>query len=455
MKRTPAFITVLVLMIVLLASCTQNEVVKETTGELVNVTLSATQMKSLGMLNTYQPDEFGEYQFQAIPQFEANRIYGQNLDAEGNHLWVTLRGADNLPVAEDETSGVNLGWFTQGAWKFRLRSVNAQGKVLTYGESDVVYIYKGNSPEVLISLGMDDTSGELSGENGKIFFRVEVPQLTEIPEDVWLSVDYKRLFSNTSAEQTAWTPIYTNGSGEEDWAAFWTVYQQEQTAPEITSFINNNSQRSPIAAQEVGTNKLVFDGLSGNMAPGSYLVRIRSWLHGQEDPIGGQTVAVTVIADEVSEVKGELIAGDFVEAGLGINAPGAVSGTIGDTESITVRKAWVHKDDDSVITKAEYEALSDPEKECYEYRFPPVTLTWASETGTSISSFTWAVDGTIKNGQTAQSFIYTPAGPGQHIISCIAYGEMPVITNGQVTGSKLGNIGSTAIYIIADANEQN
>ncbi len=453
MKRIPAFITVLILAIVLLASCTQEAAVKETTGELVNVTLSATQMKSLGMLTTYQPDEFGEYQYQAIPQFEATRIYGQHLDGQGNHIWVTLNGADGLPVAEDETTGVNLGWFTQGSWKFRLRSVNPQGKVLTYGESDIVYIYKGNSPEVIISLGMDDTSGELSGENGKIFFRVEVPQTTEHEEETWISVDYKRLFSNTSAEQTEWTPIYTNAAGDEDWASFWTMYTQGQTAPEITSFINNNSQRSPVAAQEVGENKLIFDGLTANMAPGSYLVRIRSWILGQENPIGGQTLAVTIIAEEVSEVKGELIAGDFVEAGLGINAPGAVSGTIGGTESITIHKGWVHIDDGSVISKAEYAELSQQEKECYEYRFPSVTLTWESATSTSISGYTWAIDGDIVNGQTAQSYVYTPAGAGQHIISCIAYGEMPVIVNGQVTGSKLGNIGSTAIYVIADANE--
>jgi hypothetical protein len=451
MKRIPAFITVLVLAMVLLASCSQG--VQESTGELVNVTLSATQMKTLGMLRAYQPSEFGYYEFQAIPQFEATRIYGQNLDAMGNHRWMTLVDESGDPVAEGETDGVNLGWFTQGAWKFRLRSVNAQGKILTYGESELVYIYKGNSPEVLISLAMDDTEGGLSDEKGRVFFRVEVPQISEDADDMWLSVDYKRLFSNKSADMVEWTPIYLNEQEIEDWTGFWSVYKQGQTAPLIATYINGNTQRSPIPAQEVGPNKIVYDALSPEMDPGSYIVRIRSWLPGMEEPIGGQTLAVTVIGGEVSEIKGELIAGDFVEAGLGINSPGAVSGTFGDTDSITVKMAWVNRENGEVLTKAEYNQLSEGEKTYYDYKFPPVTLTWASVTSTPISRYTWAVDGNIIYGQTEESYTYTPAGPGQHVVSCIAYGEMPVITNGQVTGSTLGNIGSTAIYVIADANE--
>ena len=451
MKKTPAIIMILILSIVMLASCSQ-EKVTETTGELVNVTLSATQIKSLGMLTTYQPDEFGGYEYQAVPQFEADRIFGQNLDAEGKDKWMPLIGANGLPVSEGETSGISLGWFTQGPWQFRLRSVNAQGKVLTYGESDVVYIYKGNSPEVMISLGMDDTSGGLSTDSGKIFFRVEVPQISENPDDIWLSADYKRLFSNKSADTVEWRPVYTNSSGEEDWQAFWTVYKAGQTAPEIDSFLNGNEQRYSIPSQTVGENKIVFDGLSAELDPGSYLVRIRSWLGDQEEAIGGQTLAITIIGGEVSEIKGELIAGDFVEAGLGINAPGAVVGTFGDTDSITVGKGWVHVQDLTVISNEEYEALTDEQKEAYEYKFTPVVLSWASETATSISSYTWAVDGTIISGKTGKTYTYIPAKPGQHIISCIAYGEMPVINHGQVVGTTLGNIGSTAIYVIAAGN---
>ena len=290
-------------------------------------------------------------------------------------------------------------------------------------------------------------------ESGRVFLRVEVPQISDNPDDIWLSVDCKRLFSNKSADLTEWTPIYLNEENNEDWTGFWSVYKQNEQAPAIEAYLNGNAQRLPIAAQTVGENKMVFDALSPEMAPGSYLVRIRSWLGDQEDPIGGQTLAVTIIGGEVSEIKGELIAGDFVQAGLGINAPGAVSGTFGDTESITVRKAWVHTEDGTVLTKAEYENLTDGETTYYRYGFAPVTLSWASETSTSISRYNWAVDGTIIAGQTGKSYTYTPENPGQHIISCIAYGEMPVITNGQVTGTTLGNIGSTAIYVIADANE--
>lgn len=276
----------------------------ESTGGLGEVTIIATEEKNL---DSIIDRNIATWEFMATPLFElasGEYIYGQVFD--WRELEAIRTGADGIVK-----TSTTLGRYTSGNWLFELRCKNKNGSIIAVGSTRQI-IREGIDNTVNISLYVDrhdGTHGEAQ-TNGAMKVGFEVNRLDSSLENMQIVTTYQKVKKDQSLDTTktaviSWSSIQAGGNLPEWYAG------------------NGSSQ--------VGEGRVYYEGLLNEIEAGPYIFTFKvqgkntagSWID-----LGGQTVEVMVLGNETTQVKGTLLANEYVVAGLKITAPGKIIGSI-------------------------------------------------------------------------------------------------------------------------------
>ena len=267
MKRGKVLMTVLVVLAVLFASCSNGMSKDDASG----AASSEKVMVSLGV------DVEGAVSQKAISS--DTDLSGLTYWYKANHNWIQDRpvhgdtGANYVMIPNYSAGSApkNIGYFTAGEWKFWAEVRKGSNVIYSSPVAGTTYWIRSNqdnSPTITVK--------PATGGNGNIAFSVNVPSTSGVAP----------------------------------------------TAPEaITVLINNSGEGIVLDAPTYADGLATFSGHRNDLAPGPYTVTFKYTDKGGT-VTEGAAQAVTVFAGQTSNITGTIDAGKWHPTSITIKAPG-------------------------------------------------------------------------------------------------------------------------------------
>lgn len=414
----------LVAMLCVMVSCDTNQ---EIASGVVDVKLSADTPKNL---TSSVDSEIKYWEFMATPKFtlaEGEKIYGIV------SYWKDL---SDLTTGDDSVvkTSCTLGRYTSGDWYFEVRALNAQHKVVAIGSHQQI-IREGLDNTIHINMYVDradGTHGESADRDSAVAGSTTIT--SKVGNGEYTTDQYGSLkvgfFLNRLDEsvsnlgidvyrqkvQKDGTLAATEQIDNISWTVLEGVAPTKAVADKVPAWYDATTP-------DIGEGKLYYGCELTKLDAGPYIYTFRvkgKNTSGEFIVLGGQAVDVLVVGGEETQIKGTLLANEYVLAGLKVTAPGMIVGTIAGHPFI--------KNDDlskKVTLKYELDANLSAEKPKKYFWYVDGVLT---ETTSDTYEFTCPVD---SNG----NYVY-----GIYRISCSPTGE-------------LGSIGNAVIDVICNPKE--
>lgn len=414
----------LVAMLCVMVSCDTNQ---EIASGVVDVKLSADTPKNL---TSSVDSEIKYWEFMATPKFalaEGEKIYG--IVSYWKDLSDLTTEADNVVK-----TSCTLGRYTSGDWYFEVRALNAQHKVVAIGSHQQI-IREGLDNTIHINMYVDradGTHGESADRTSAVAGSTTIT--SKVGNGKFTTDQYGSLkvgfflnrlddsVSNLGIDvyrqkvQKDGTLAATEQINDITWTVLEGVAPTKDAADKVPAWYD-------AATPDIGEGKLYYGCELKNLDAGPYIYTFRAKGKNTSDEfivLGGQAVDVLIVGGEETQIKGTLLANEYVLAGLKVTAPGMIVGTIAGHPFI--------KNDD--LSKK-------------------VTLKYELDTNLSAEKpkkYFWYVDGVLTE-TTSDTYEFTcPKGSddnyvyGIYRISCSPTGE-------------LGSIGNAVIDVICNPEE--
>ena len=441
MKKNFGFVILMLMaVLVLFASCEQpvaemdKPVEEEIPRDVVEVGMVVVEDKSLTSdLNR----DIKYWEFMATPQFslgEGEKIYGTV------SYWRMLpaldTGADNVIKTE-----ASLGRYTSGDWLFELRALNSNKHVIAVGSTQQI-VREGLDNTVHITMltdRADNTHGESADDasmetgwnghdNGTKTATVErygslhvgfvVNRLDADIANMRIVTKYQKIEKN-SALSGVQTPGITwddrNGEIKQTTDStgatiagtageFYTNWYKNATPLNYKAISGDSNER-------VEMGKVYYEGTLDNLDAGPYIFTF--YIQGKDKDgnwinLGGQAVDVIIVGGEETQVKGTLLANEYVQTKLVLDQTGEIFGSINNRTFMTV-----NAENTAELTFMQSASQQQDSKEA------------------AVKDF-WIGDGDFltPNGQDSNVYVYScpvnengkPAY-GIHRVSVVAFGE--------------------------------
>ena len=289
------------------------------------------------------------WEFMATPKFEM---------ANGEKIWGQVSYWRVLNEMDTSTTGVkttaNLGKYTSGDWYFEVRALNSEKHVIYVGSHQQV-IRAGLDNTVHITMltdradgthgesadatstvtgatGDKSTGSETIAQYGSLHVGIELNKLDLDPANVDI-VTYRQAVGKNSVmtqpelvNGITWTK---KGAGEK----FSRWYTEANTDNYRT--IPNGVDGS----QTIGTARAYYECIIPNLDAGPYVYTFYVYAKntsGTKIPIAGQAVEVMIMGNEETQVKGTLLANEYVQTKLVLDQTGEIFGSINNRTYMTV-----------------------------------------------------------------------------------------------------------------------
>lgn len=352
-----AFLLVLTALFIFVSCEEPQEAVKETTHTLVDVTLSATQPK---VLSSAVNNDIMYWEFRATPKFVMpadEKIYGTV------SYWRTLPALDTVinGVSEVKTA-TSLGRYTSGEWLFELRALNSEKHVIAVGKTQL-FLREGKDNTVNIDMYVDNASEDQKGnsrdeesrltgwdghsDSSKVSTTVEKGSLhvglvanrmdTDITNMQVITL-YQKVGEDRKLGAVVTPTIVWDDRNGLDGAAtgvageHYTRWYKEATK---TNYKDEGFKED--SADVVEEGRVYYEGVLSDLDAGSYVFTFfiqgkdknNEWIN-----LGGQALDVVIVGGEETQIKGTILANEYVLAGIKITAPGTIFGTINGVKFI-------------------------------------------------------------------------------------------------------------------------
>lgn len=331
--------------------------VEEEPRDLVEVTIAMTESKTLASeINK----DIKYWEFKATPKFtlaEDEKIYGTV------SYWRMLNaldtGADG--VVKTETS---LGRYTSGDWYFQVRALNSNKRVVAVGSKQQI-LREGVDNTVNITMLVDRADGtegesrdrdsaktgwdghaeisalkETTVEKGTLHVGLVVNRMDNDLTKMRIRTIYQKVEKNTKLAAT--TEVNSINWDDRNGAIEGTINPDGTTATNPTAgeyYTLWYKESTPLSYDikgdsdvEVETGKVYYEGVLSDLDAGPYIFTFFLEGRNQDDTdwviLGGQALDVVIVGGEETQVKGTLLANEYVLAGLVITAPGTIYGSI-------------------------------------------------------------------------------------------------------------------------------
>lgn len=427
----------LVAMLCVMVSCDANQ----KSNGIVDVRLSADTPKSL----TSSVDSAIKYwEFMATPKFalaEGEKIYGIV------SYWKTLEALTTDADGKVKTT-CDLGRYTSGDWYFEVRALNQDHKVVAVGSHQQI-IREGLNNTISINMYVDradGTHGEsadrtsstagsttiTSGAGNGTFTTTKYGTLkvgfflNRLDDSVSnLGIDVYRQKVQKDGKLAAVEQI--NGI---KWTTLEGVAPTKTIADKVPEWYDS-------ATPAVGDGKLWWGCELVDLDAGPYIYTFK--VKGKDTTgsfivLGGQAVDVLVVGGEETQVKGTLLANEYVVAGLKVTAPGMIVGTIKNHPYINASE----KLDQEIELTYELDTSLSAEKPSRYFWYVDGVL---AETTTATYKFKCPKDATDTD------YVY-----GIYRVSCSPTGELGSIGNAVIdvicnpaTGPNVGEFDWSAV----------
>lgn len=362
MKKFFAAMLVALAAVCILVGCDGEKAVGRS---VVEVGLSADMSRSL--VSSVDKD-IVFWEFMATPKFSlaaGEKIYGTV------SYWKDLADLKTGDDAVVKTT-CTLGRYTSGDWLFEVRALNANHQVIAVGSTQQI-IRDGLDNTIHVDMYVDradGTHGESADDTsrtagstsitdgvgngtfqttqyGTLRVGFYINRLDAEVSNISMSVYRQKVLRDGTLSQSETVEV-----------GAWTVKESGDKIPEWY-----NTEAEP--DQTVGDARLWYGCELPGLDAGPYIYTFLVSGKDEKDPekdviLGGQAVDVLVIGGEVTEVKGTLLANEYVLAGLKVTAPGMIVGTINGVSFIkgTVGQAvdleFVWDEEDSAEAPARY-----------------------------------------------------------------------------------------------------
>lgn len=391
-KEAFLFFLIFISISLFLCSCAPES---KTDSSLCDVSLSITLDKAL---NTDNSQKIYYWEFMATPMFSTVE---DDVDPTGVvSYWKRLEALTTDSSGNIKLS-TSLGKYTAGQWEFELRALNKRGHVIAIGQS-VNYISKISSNLVAIEVYSDtadgthgesaddtsritgitakDTTGSQTTERyGTLKVGFLVNQLEYDTADIRINTTYQKLEKKTNAKQESLEPSLSwTVKKESERLPKWIVAEKEQLPSYTGVAITGDS------TTKIQSGKMYYE-TDLSLDAGRYIFSFNietKTTAGEWKRIGGQTVSVTIIGGEQTEIRGSVTAESYIVSGIVITVPGSISGSIdGKGQVVSVAS--------DTVTLSWYQ--TDNEKENSSEK--PV-------------SFEWYVEG-VKQAENSSTFVFS------------------------------------------------
>lgn len=361
-KRISICITTILMVLLLLSSCSepQLKVDKNEKEEIIPQGVVEVGMVILEdkTLTSDLNRDIKYWEFMATPKFtlgEGEKIYGQVT------YWRMLSELDTEADGVVKTSA-NLGRYTSGDWLFEVRALNSNKHVVAVGSTQQI-VREGLDNIVEITAltdradgthgqSMDATSTETGWDGhdpnsktttiertGSIHVGLLVNRLDSDTNKMRIVTKYQKVTKSAGLDAVA-TPGITwtvrNGATESRIDSTGAVIAQGTPGENYTKWYKTATPTNykTVSGDDTSTvelGKVYYEGVLENMDAGPYIFTF--YLQGKDKDdnwidLGGQAVDVMIVGGEETQVKGTLLANEYVLAGLRITSPGTIYGTI-------------------------------------------------------------------------------------------------------------------------------
>lgn len=356
--RKNILITLAILMVALIfTSCEPKAeaVVDEEPRGLVEVSVVTTQEKTL---KSDINKDIVYWEFMATPKFTLaadEKIYG------------TVSYWRRLDALQTGTDGVvktttSLGRYTSGDWLFELRALNSKNHVVAVGSTQQI-LREGADNTVNVTMLIDrgdsthgnsedrdsvktgwdghneGTKTETIVAKGSLHVGLIVNRLDNDLDNMKIVTVYQKVNKNLTLEAPVtdatitWTrrnggiaATTTTGAVEGEKYTNWYFYS---TAKDY-----NKPGDSTVSVEQ---GKVYYEGVIENLTAGPYIFTF--YVQGKDKSgnminLGGQALDVVIVGGEETQIKGTLLANEYVIAGMQITAPGTIFGSINGTNFI-------------------------------------------------------------------------------------------------------------------------
>ena len=331
--------------------------VEEEPRDLVEVSIAMTESKTLASdINK----DIKYWEFKATPKFtlaDDEKIYGTV------SYWRMLDALDTGADGVVKTS-TSLGRYTSGDWYFQVRALNSNKRVVAVGSQQQI-LREGVDNTVNITMYVDradgtegesaDDSSRKTGWDGKadltsltettvkagtLHMGLVVNRMDNDLDKMRIRVIYQKVEKNTKLSSTVevddidWT--VRNGAIEGTINPDGTTKTEDTDGEKYTRWYFESTPTSynitGDSDKEVELGKVYYEGVLENLDAGPYIFTY--FLEGRDEAdanwviLGGQALDVMIVGGEETQIKGTLLANEYVLAGLVISAPGTIYGSI-------------------------------------------------------------------------------------------------------------------------------
>lgn len=448
-KACAVLLLTMLLTMALFVSCEDSIVTKkqdpnadgtEVPRNAVSVALVVDEVKTL----TSDIDRDIKYwEFMATPKFElpkTEKLYGQV------SYWRVLKEMDTDSGVAGVKTACNLGRYTSGEWYFEVRALNSKKHVIYVGSTTTV-LREGLENIVKITMltdRADGTHGEsadatstitgVTGPNqekgsqtieqhGSLHIGFDINVLDGVSLDN-LSIDvYKQKFNKSGTLDAAELVPGVNWARRKEGESFTKWFTDAN--------VHNYKTMTGDSNRTIEHGRVYYETILSNIDAGPYLYTIYfkaktasgSWIN-----IAGQSVNVMIMGGEETQIKGSLLANEYVLTKLVLNQPGKIYGNLNGKAFMTVVKDQIAplewKQSEEEKAKSEEEAVS----------------------------YLWFINGDLITGENGKNLNLpcpkavssdgTEGDPlyGIHRVTCVAIGDQ-------------GSLGSSTIDVIFNPDE--
>ena len=366
MKKTYAFLTALLVMAVLFASCSNGGGSGESEAPVKVSFIIDTPHSDVAQTAGVNNSTAGyEFYYAAIPQWTGSDFSAQGATGGTNETptYAVVPGNNNATYSAG--SQANLGYFSQGSWIFYAQVRKAGTNTVVYqGNTGKVYINGDTATHtIVINVARNTSAGTAT-----VTVDIEVPNVSDA---------------------TTLTATYNGGSitlSKYD-------YITDSTDPD---YANNPTN---------GTGWSRFIG-SGSLATGSYTFTLTS--KDGSTPVGGSVLAFDIIPGENRTISGTIENGEWQTILFTINVP-TLDITLAGASSVT------HGVPTIFTCTATATQLESTDSVTYEW-FVGTSSVQAAAAGTQVLDEN---EDPIPN-QTRSTYSFNQANPGDYYVTCVA-----------------------------------
>lgn len=360
MRKNILIVLAILMVALIFTSCEPKAeaVVDEEPRGLVEVSVVTTQEKTL---KSDINKDIVYWEFMATPKFTLaadEKIYGTV------SYW---RRLDALQTGDDGVvkTTTSLGRYTSGDWLFELRALNSEKHVVAVGSTQqilregadntvkiVMYIDRGDTTHGnsedrdSAKTGWDghneSTKTETTVAKGSLHVGLVVNRMDNNLDNMKIVTVYQKVNKNMTLSDpvTDATITWTRRNGgiaettteaAKDGEKYTKWYTESTTKNYKDAELKKDSDTS------VERGKVYYEGVIENLTAGPYIFTF--YLQGKDTSanminLGGQALDVVIVGGEETQIKGTLLANEYVIAGMQITAPGTIFGSINGTNFI-------------------------------------------------------------------------------------------------------------------------